>query len=1762
MKIMKKFRSDNEGVSEVVGTVLLLAIAISAFSVLAMYVFSNTGTTPSPHVNLVGYMDENHNAIVEHNGGDSLPLQNIRIIIWKGEEASHEFMFTTSMLHNYNHSISLGGNSMFYDTTNNKKWDVGDYIKIDCPAIFGNITHWQISVMVIDKESNSIIMSGILQQGILHTVPPVAMFTYEPLNPKTGRGVIFNASQSYDPDGGAIVQYIWDFGDGVRETKYSPVVTHQYSQPGVYHVSLTVIDNEGEQTTVTAGVGVGASIPPVNVTVNKPPVAYFTNTTLGDGWVYFDASQSYDPDGTVVKYIWDFGDGHTQIKLYDPTIKWQYAKGGQNYTVTLVVEDNDGGTSASVTSITLYGKPLYVPPIPPVAIIKTPADISTASAAFFSAADSYDPDGDALVNFSWDFDGDGIPDAYGVNVTYHFYQVGNYTINLTVVDSSGGVGYATRTIYVRAPIAARRFLIVDNTPVNRGFDGISNILRSLNIGDVYDYGKAIDLPNNYFYSYHNATGWYNWSDGNPVSILAKLLDEYDIVIWSTGNFPGDGNDDGVTQFDHYNYWTTPMTEGYDDYSDHVYEIATHLDHNGTLLLCGAYAARDLQDYWGNWANQDEIDLGNRLGLVEPTGGIDESLHSSQIGYFTDGSTFGYGPIYAKGVLHGLPGTSSGGVNLTIEQPIPMYSLVKQSSSDFEYSLQSNNLQGSTQQVTVFQDDFSTDKGWTHGGVKDEWQRSWQYPSYPPYRYSWLYGTDVTYSYDYPYDGNIYYENNANCWLESPSIDLTGYSSATLQFMQWYSFADAGDKVILQIESNGNWYTLATFTGRQTSWKTKTYDISQYVGGIIKLRWKLITNGYGRDYGYYLDNVEIDGTTVSTISGNFAIDSIRGQNRSIVLGFDLNSPYINDTDRERYILNVVNWMAEVVGYPTVIYVDNNKPQSWYDDTHVGDIQDAIDRVMVGGTIYVNGTTIPYTSINVIKSVNIIGVNIGNGYPTIRSNGEYAVKIGVDWVTIRNFKIDGMGNLQKGIYLEGSSSTSIINCNISHAIYGIYAISSNYLTIKNNRLFNNTYNIYAERCVKGEIKSNHIYSADYGIYAKNSPKLLVDSNELYENSKEAIYLDSSDSITIQANTLYGNAFAIYSYSSSSLVLQTNNVFNNTYGIHLEQSTNPELVNNNITNNVQTSVTMANYSNGGNIFNNAIKWNGEGIKIINSNYITVSNNVLYNNINNVKIDRGNNNIITQNEIRNGSYGIYLSSSISNQLYNNSIWNCSRGIYADSIMDSQIMENVINESGNAITLYSSHPSKGNNSIVLNVIYNCEYGITLSSRSDENEILNNTISNIDNWGICVQSFSTMNNIMYNNITGSPYGIYIKDSSYNNISFNIVSSPTIAIYLSSADSNTLANNSVTGIYYGIYVSLGSNDNEIINSTIQNCLYGVYVSSSYSTTITSNIIINSTDGILLENADTASINENILSANVNGIHLISSGGSGNIIQGNTIFNNSGYGILLENSKASIAGNNEIAGNKIYNNNESGIYLYSSNTNSIQQNEIYGNKNGILMNLSDDNTIDSNSIYDNTEKGLCFISSNGNRIDNNTISFNDIGIYFYKSSQGDQYKIGGNRIWNNTYGVFLDASDSNYFGYNLVNVMYNNTYGIYIIASSNNHFSHNIIWDNGYGAYMTNSSTSNEFYENNFTTNNYSLYIATGDCSSNTIFSNNFINNTLHNNSQAWDTGNNSWYVSTTGNYWSDYNGTDGDGNGRGDTPYTIPPSLNRDLYPLMEEVKWW
>jgi len=96
---------------------------------------------------------------------------------------------------------------------------------------------------------------------------PVAI----PGGPYTGNvnvPVAFDGSASYDSDGGALLSYTWDFGDGM--TAVGALVQHTYTAPGVYTVSLTVVDEEGLSNTNTTSAEIsGASVLDLDIVTLK-----------------------------------------------------------------------------------------------------------------------------------------------------------------------------------------------------------------------------------------------------------------------------------------------------------------------------------------------------------------------------------------------------------------------------------------------------------------------------------------------------------------------------------------------------------------------------------------------------------------------------------------------------------------------------------------------------------------------------------------------------------------------------------------------------------------------------------------------------------------------------------------------------------------------------------------------------------------------------------------------------------------------------------------------------------------------------------------------------------------------------------------------------------------------------------------------------------------------------------------------------------------------------------------------------------------------------------------------------------------------------------------------------------------------------------------------------------------------------------------------------------------------------------------------------
>lgn len=162
---------------------------------------------------------------------------------------------------------------------------------------------------------------------------PSASFNFSPLQPRENENILFTDT-SHDPDG-AIVSWLWDFGDGTSSSARNP--THAYKVEGVYTVSLTVWDERGASSSTSRRVEV--------LPLNFPPRALFSffppDPNIRDE-IHFDGSGSSDEDGYLVSYLWDFGDNCTGE---GPTATHRYAQPGV-YLVELIVRDNGGKTAA------------------------------------------------------------------------------------------------------------------------------------------------------------------------------------------------------------------------------------------------------------------------------------------------------------------------------------------------------------------------------------------------------------------------------------------------------------------------------------------------------------------------------------------------------------------------------------------------------------------------------------------------------------------------------------------------------------------------------------------------------------------------------------------------------------------------------------------------------------------------------------------------------------------------------------------------------------------------------------------------------------------------------------------------------------------------------------------------------------------------------------------------------------------------------------------------------------------------------------------------------------------------------------------------------------------------------------------------------------------------------------------------------------------------------------------------------------------------
>jgi PKD repeat protein len=403
---------------------------------------------------------------------------------------------------------------------------------------------------------------------------------------------------------------------------------------------LIVTDNDGLQDTDDCIVNVteveGVVVPLV---ADAGP-----DQTVDEGdTVTLNGSDSSDPDGTIVSYLWTQTDGPAVTidnpNLAQPTFTAPPVDAdGDELIFQLTVTDDDG-----LTDPTPYTKTITVnalPSNPPIADAGGPYSGVEGQPITFDGSGSTDSDGN--INFrSWDF-GDNSANRTGISFTHTYSRQRTYTVTLTVWDNEGNIDKASATAIVSdagptadfsgSPTSGNAPLTVVFTDSSDVYDGISS--WAWDFGD----GGTSDIRN----------PDHTFSTAGAYTVSLTVTD-------------GDGSSDTLTRSSYITVLGDTDSDG-DGISDNE-EGAGDLDNDGAPDCLDADTARISAAAGGGEISLDIDEASNkgaRFNGVEVMGDGDPGL--SQKG--KPDVDFKYGLV--KFTIHGL--AAGGSLKLTITYP--------------------------------------------------------------------------------------------------------------------------------------------------------------------------------------------------------------------------------------------------------------------------------------------------------------------------------------------------------------------------------------------------------------------------------------------------------------------------------------------------------------------------------------------------------------------------------------------------------------------------------------------------------------------------------------------------------------------------------------------------------------------------------------------------------------------------------------------------------------------------------------------------------------------------------------------------------------------------------------------------------------------------------------------------------------------------------------------------------------------------------------
>jgi hypothetical protein len=142
---LKKFKQNNSAVSEVLGTVLILAMSVVILASVYIAAFALPSPSRAPVINAVGMTANDSDIIISHLGGDDLPLDSVLVLTVGGKEIKYEI-----------------ADLIDAESAEDGYWNIGEELVFNY-----DIRNLQVEVRIIDPYSNSVVMMGILQEGLL-----------------------------------------------------------------------------------------------------------------------------------------------------------------------------------------------------------------------------------------------------------------------------------------------------------------------------------------------------------------------------------------------------------------------------------------------------------------------------------------------------------------------------------------------------------------------------------------------------------------------------------------------------------------------------------------------------------------------------------------------------------------------------------------------------------------------------------------------------------------------------------------------------------------------------------------------------------------------------------------------------------------------------------------------------------------------------------------------------------------------------------------------------------------------------------------------------------------------------------------------------------------------------------------------------------------------------------------------------------------------------------------------------------------------------------------------------------------------------------------------------------------------------------------------------------------------------------------------------------------------------------------------------------